>query len=273
MVQVKLRGLNVLHAPPDNRGFPRFLYMGGAKSPFFICAKNNNVILQGFFLGMDMADIKYKIVRSDRKSIALVIDSEARLIVRAPFGTREGEITGFIKQKKRWIIEKQKKISALNTKHSPVAIKNGGNFVYQGKTYTIKIGSVSKIQFSGNKIIIPKGFKKEKVVAWLKREARKLINERLEKYAGIMGIRYSTVRLSGARTRWGSCSGRDRLSFTWRLIMCPIEAIDYVIIHELCHITYKNHSPAFWAMVKRICPKFKEPKNWLKNNRKLMDII
>jgi len=220
-----------------------------------------------------MTDIKYKVVRSDRKTLVLVINSEAKLTVRAPFGTAESEITKFINQRKRWILEKQKKISSLNNKHSPVTFKNGESFMYQGSDYTIKYSNVAKIKICDGNILVPKTFKKEKIISWLKREARKLINERLEKYAAIIGVRYSSVRLSGARTRWGSCSGRDNLNFTWRLIMCPIAAIDYVIIHELCHITYKNHSPGFWAMVKHVCPKFKEQKNWLKTNRKLMDII
>ena len=220
-----------------------------------------------------MTNIQYKTIRSDRKSIALVIDSEARLTVRAPFNARESEITSFIKQKKRWIIEKQKKISALSNKHTPVEIKNGGNILFKGDNYTIKMSNVSRIKISGENIIIPRGSKKEKVTAWLKKEAKKLIRERLDIYAGIMGVRYSTLRISGARTRWGSCSGRDSLNFTWRLIMCPIQVIDYVIVHELSHITHKNHSPVFWTRVKKVIPDFKEQKNWLKSNRKLMDII
>ena len=220
-----------------------------------------------------MTDIQYKIIRSDRKSLALVIDSEAKLTVRAPFNAMGSEITNFIRQKKRWIIEKQKKISALSNKYAPVVIKNGGNILFQGNNYTIKMSNVSRIKISGENIIIPKGSKKEKVVSWLKKEAKKLIRERLDIYAGIMGVRYSALRISSARTRWGSCSGRDSLSFTWRLIMCPIQVIDYVIVHELSHITHKNHSPVFWTRVKNVIPDFKEQKNWLKSNRKLMDII
>jgi predicted metal-dependent hydrolase len=220
-----------------------------------------------------MTGIEYKLIRSDRKSITLIIDSEARLTVRAPFNARESEITDLIRQKKRWIIEKQKKISALSNKHAPVVIKNGGNILFQGNNYTIKMSNVSRIKISGENIILPRGSKKEKVTAWLKKEAKKLIRERLDMYAGIMGVRYSALRISGARTRWGSCSGRDSLSFTWRLIMCPIQVIDYVIVHELGHITHKNHSPVFWTRVKNVIPDFKEQKNWLKSNRKLMDII
>jgi len=220
-----------------------------------------------------MTNIPYKIIRSDRKTITLVINSDAKLSVRAPFDAGETAIIKFINQKKRWILEKQKKILALKNKHSPVVLKNGESFLFQGNTYIIKFDSVPKIKISGENILLPKGFKKEKVIAWLKREARKLINERLEKYAGIMGVGYSAVRISSARTRWGSCSGRNNLSFTWRLIMCPLAAIDYVIVHELCHIAFKNHSPAFWERVKKFYPDFKEQKKWLKANRRIMDMI
>jgi len=220
-----------------------------------------------------MTDIQYKIVRSDRKSVVLVINSEAKVIVRAPFDFKESEIEKFIKKKRRWILEKQKKISALNTKINPVVFKNGESVPFLGSSYTFKVSSGSRMKISGENIIVPKGFKKEKVVAWMKREAKKLISERLDMYADNMGLSYSVFKLSGARTRWGSCSGRNNLNFTWRLIMCPVEVIDYVIVHELSHIRHKNHSPEFWALVKSVIPNFKEMKTWLKANRKLMDII
>jgi len=220
-----------------------------------------------------MTDIPYKIIRSNRKAVTLVVNSDAKLIVRAPFDARESEIAAFINQKKRWILEKQKKFSAMNSKYKPVAFKNGESFIFMGDEYTIKYGNAAKIKISGAEILIPKTFKKERIVSWLKREAKKLIMERLDKYSKLMIVRYSSVRISGARTRWGSCSGRDSLNFTWRLIMCPVQVVDYVIVHELSHITYKNHSPGFWAMVKSVIPNFKEQKNWLKVNRKLMDII
>jgi len=220
-----------------------------------------------------MTNIPYKITRSNRKTITLVINSDAKLSVRAPFEASEAAIVKFINQKKRWILEKQKKFSALKNKHSPVILKNGESFLFQGSTYIIKFGSVPKIKISGENLLLPKGSKKEKVVAWLKREARKLINERLEKYSCFMRVDYSAVRISSARTRWGSCSGRNNLSFTWRLIMCPLAAIDYVIVHELCHIAFKNHSPAFWERVKKFYPDFKEQKKWLKANRRIMDMI
>jgi predicted metal-dependent hydrolase len=220
-----------------------------------------------------MTDIPYKIIRSSRKNITLIIDSKANLIVRAPYSANKSDIIDFIKIKKRWITEKQRQISAFIKKYNPVIIKNGKTLLFQGNTYTIALDDISNIRFAGNEILIPRKYTKEKTVAWLKKEARKLLHERVDLYADIMGVHYSSIRLSGAKTRWGSCSNKDNLNFTWRLIMCPVAVIDYVIVHELSHITFKNHSPGFWARVKSVIPNFKEQRNWLKNNRTLMEII
>jgi len=220
-----------------------------------------------------MIDIPYKIIRSDRKSIGLTINGEAQLIIRAPLNMTDNDIAKAIKKKKRWIADKQKKVSASIKKLAPVVIKNGGSLLYMGDYYTIVMGNVRKAQFSGGDIILPRGYTKEKVIAWLKKNARKMLFDRVEKQALVMGIRYSAIRISSARTRWGSCSGKDNLSFTWRLIMCPSSVIDYVIVHELCHTRFKNHSSDFWAMVSSFYPDYKEQRNWLKSNRRIMDLF
>ena len=90
---------------------------------------------------------------------------------------------------------------------------------------------------------------------------------------GISENAEGTVKLSEAKARWGSCSTKNNLNFSWRLVMCPLSVIDYVAVHELSHITYKNHSPAFWARVKTVLPTYEDDQEWLKANRKLMEII
>jgi predicted metal-dependent hydrolase len=78
------------------------------------------------------------------------------------------------------------------------------------------------------------------------------------------------VRISSARTRWGSCSSRGSLSFTWRLVMAPVEVVDYVIVHELAHLRVHNHSPEFWKEVARLMPDYAQRKQWLKDNGRLL---
>ena len=121
--------------------------------------------------------------------------------------------------------------------------------------------------------MIPIDATMENITAWLKSEAGKIIEERVARYANIMGVSYSGVKTSEAKGRWGSCSSKDSLNFAWRLVLAPLGIIDYVVVHELSHITYKNHSPQFWARVKTVLPNYKEQQDWLKANRLLMEII
>lgn len=220
-----------------------------------------------------MNSIPYKVIRSDRKSIALVIDNEANLVIRAPHNTKDKEIADFVDKKRHWIIDKQHQVSVFGEKHSPLLIETGESILYLGDTYTLLRDDVSEIKISSTNILIPENYNKENVVTWMKNEASKLLNERVAKYAGLMGITYESVKMSEAKARWGSCSVKNNLNFAWRLIMCPIAVIDYVVVHELSHVTYKNHSPAFWARVKTVLPHYKEQQDWLKVNRKLMEIV
>jgi len=215
----------------------------------------------------------YKIIRSNRKSIALIIDNSANLVVRAPNKTKDDDIKNLVEKKKRWIVDKQHKISTFDEKHSPVLVKTGESIIYLGNTYTIIKDNVSDIQFSNTHILVPNGYCKSELIKWLKSEAKKILAERIEKYVSLMGTKYSMFKLSDAKARWGSCSAKGNLNFAWRLIMCPITVIDYVVVHELSHITYKSHNSSFWARVKTVLPNYIEQQEWLKANQRLMEII
>ena len=220
-----------------------------------------------------MADILYNIVRSNRKSIALVIDSKANLVVRAPKNANDSDIAHFVEKKKRWISEKQHKVSAFSEEYSPVKIETGESLIYLGNTYTILKDTVLEIQLSCANVLIPKEYAKTEVIVWLKNEAKRVLSERVTKYASLMGVDYSAIKISEAKARWGSCSVKGNLNFAWRLIFCPIAAIDYVVVHELSHIAYKNHSSVFWARVKTVLPNYKEWQDWLRTNQRLVEIV
>ena len=93
-----------------------------------------------------------------------------------------------------------------------------------------------------------------------------MLTERVEFFAHAQGFKVKKIRISSARTRWGSCSAKGTLSFTWRLVMAPPDVIDYVVVHELCHLKELNHSKAFWAQVEAILPDYKTRRKWLKDN-------
>ena len=220
-----------------------------------------------------MQEIAYQVVRSNRKSVALVIDNEANLIVRAPLHMQDSVIDEFVQKKKRWISEKQQQVSVFGEKHPPVVVETGESLMYLGSTYAIIKDAVDGVQIAGNELIVPNEYGIEEMTAWMKSKALRIITERVSNYAGIMGVTPGDIKLSDAKARWGSCSTKNNLNFAWRLIMCPLSVIDYVVVHELSHITYKNHSPAFWARVKTVLPNYEDDQDWLKVNKKLMEII
>jgi predicted metal-dependent hydrolase len=215
----------------------------------------------------------YEIIRSNRKTIALVVDSNATLIIRAPFSVSDKEIKEIITKKQFWIAEKKKQIENFGVNHPKVEIENGAGVMYLGNSYTIAKEAVSDFKVVEPFIYAPVNATVETFTKWLKDEALIILTERVKRYASIMGVEYSKLSLSDAFARWGSCSNKNSLNFAWRLVMCPIIIIDYVVVHELSHITYKNHSSLFWARVKTIIPNCNECQEWLKVNRKLMEII
>ena len=213
-----------------------------------------------------MQEIAYQVVRSNRKSVALVIDNEANLIVRAPIQMSDTIIDEFVRKKRRWINEKQQQVAVFGEKHLPVVVETGENIMYLGSNYAIIKDEVDNVEVSGNELLVPEKCDVEALTAWYKEQALQIIKERIALYANVMGVTPGTVKLSEAKARWGSCSTKNNLNFAWRLIMCPLSVIDYVVVHELSHITYKNHSPAFWARVKTVLPNYEDAQEWLKVN-------
>jgi predicted metal-dependent hydrolase len=96
--------------------------------------------------------------------------------------------------------------------------------------------------------------------------ARAIIGGRVAHWAGVLELNYNRVSVKNQRTLWGSCSRRGNLNFSWRLAAAPPEALDYVVIHELCHLREMNHSKKFWAHVRAACPDYGARRRWLRDN-------
>jgi len=105
---------------------------------------------------------------------------------------------------------------------------------------------------------------------WYRREAKAIILEKVNEFAKQMHVNYQEISIKDQKSRWGSCSSKKNLNFNWRIIMCPEPVCDYVIIHELCHLTHMNHSPNFWGLVEKYCPAYKQYKKWLKDNYEIL---
>lgn len=215
-----------------------------------------------------------KIVRSRRKTIALVIDSDGELIVRAPFYASENDILRFVREKQNWIEQKAKEMKQKTKERPRLSLQEGETIPYLGRECMIFRGMTRKICFDGNAFLLPESEDAgAKLVSWYKKRAAVILKERVESIAEKMQVSPAGVRITSAKTRWGSCSYTNHLNFTWRLIMCPPEVVDYVVVHELCHIIHKNHSKSFWNCVEGIDTSYREHEKWLKENRRLMEVI
>lgn len=206
----------------------------------------------------------YRLVRSGRKTLSLQINKDAELIVRAPNRLSVKKIEQFIDEKSAWIIQKQQKIKK---QHPTVRYQNGEKFLYLGKYYPLKIIKQShpQLDFDGCYFYLcEKG--KTQFKHWYKMQFKKIALPRLAFYSDQSQLSYNQVRVKSQKTLWGSCSPANNINLNYLLIQSPIEVIDYVIVHELCHIRHKNHSKDFWNLVESILPNYKKNRQWLKEN-------
>lgn len=107
---------------------------------------------------------------------------------------------------------------------------------------------------------------RERIVLWLKSQARKAFCTEIEMQRQLHGFSYKNISLKDTRSRWGSCSQRGNLNFNWRLIMAPESVLRYVVVHETAHFEYMDHSANFWNLVAQRCPTFRKEKSWLREH-------
>ncbi len=210
-----------------------------------------------------------QLIRSKRKTLALIVQRDGSVIVRAPVSASEALIRQFVESKRAWILEKK----AQAQEQPPRVVRkfaDGEKFLYFGQEYPLSVvnGAEAGLRFEAGFFLNQNSQSEAPLLFenWYKAAARQALTERTRFYAQKFGLKYEKVHISSARTRWGSCSARGTLNFTWRLVMAPLEVIDYVIVHELAHLRVKNHSAAFWAEVAKMMPDYKIRRDWLKKN-------
>jgi predicted metal-dependent hydrolase len=216
------------------------------------------------------SDLVDQLVRSRRKTIAIIVQRDGTVLVRAPLKASERTIYAFIESKSAWIREKK----LLAAQHAPSQTRKfaaGEKFLLLGKEIPLRISLSQQAALT----LLDDGFNLSAKMLpqapavfehWYKARARLVLTGRVQLLAAQHGFHYDKVRITSARTRWGSCSSRGSLSFTWRLVMAPLAVVDYVVIHELAHLKVKNHSAVFWAEVTRLMPDYKRHRDWLKVN-------
>ncbi|MGB9907201.1 MAG: M48 family metallopeptidase [Candidatus Saccharicenans sp.] len=224
-----------------------------------------------------MPEIKFRLIRSNRRTVALEVNDQGDLIVRAPNRLELSAIKSILRSHRRWIARKLSEVERRRQLLRPKRFVEGENFLYLGREFPLLISHEARpaLRFTGQSFILSSRWKRqarEIFQKWYRKQAQAYLSDRVMKMAASNGFRFKKFRLSSARTRWGSCSAKRTISLTWRLILAPPEIIDYVIIHELAHTREKSHSPDFWKLVAGLRPDYRQRRRWLKQNGFMLNI-
>ncbi|MGP8152770.1 MAG: M48 family metallopeptidase [Smithella sp.] len=221
-------------------------------------------------------DVTYTVNRSKkrRKTISLQIGNNSEIRICAPYFTPVAEINRFIEEKQNWIFKAIQKRSQALLLHKEKDYVTGEIFYYLGQSYPLEAHfeplENTGVIFWDNHFFLNcptnRDMRKYYFVLWYKKKAREHISARVEYFNRKLNFQPRGIRITSAKQRWGSCSEDNSLAFSFRLMMAPPEVIDYVIIHELMHISQKNHSSKFWNLVVGLMPDYKEHRRWLQNN-------
>lgn len=213
------------------------------------------------------------IIKSYRRSLSLTISKTGELIVRAPKRLSADEIMKYIAEKEKWILSKQQEIQSRLSINKDIINYNQIQFL--GKKYSIeKINGIKKIELSDKSLILPAGIDNQvsRIKSWFIKIAKKILVERLEYFADLMQVDYSSVTINNSKSRWGSCDSNRNIKLNFRLVMLPHKALDFVLIHELAHIVEFNHSKEFYKVVASIMPSYKLQQKILKEHDYLLNV-
>lgn len=196
--------------------------------------------------------------RSNRRTLSLSILKDGKIVVKAPLKMSNETIAKFVYEKQDWI---QEKLAFLHNNHQKFDdIINYKKFLLFGNRYELRFSNVKKIQTSADEmaIIVPKTIPEDKVLQklklWYKKYAKEILEQRLEYISNLMKIVPSAMKINDTKGRWGACNSRGVISFNFRVVMLEPSIIDYVIVHELCHLVEMNHSKKFWNLVYSFLP-------------------
>ena len=223
--------------------------------------------------------IEYELKQTSRKNLLLRVDVACRVVCLAPRGVRLRDADAFVLSKRDWIAENLQKMRSVRESAAARNALAPDSILFRGKPVRIecKIGSPQSCTLSGDVLHLcvsdasPEHIR-EVLRGFLIDEANRVIEERFQFYIPFIGRQPTRVTVREQKTRWGSCSNHNTISINWKLIMAPSECLDYVVIHELCHLYEFDHSPAFWKRVEQYQKDYKVWKKWLKDNNSVLSV-
>ena len=220
--------------------------------------------------------IEFKVKRSRRSTADIILERDGNVLVRVPEKLSDEHIEDIIESKRYWIYKNLAEWRDLNSVRMAKSFRGGEGFLYLGRTYRLSLVADQEVQlmlkdgrFCLRRELVDEGDAAGAQAAfrefYAKKGERRLAN-RVDYYSPKVGVEPSGLVVRELGNRWASCSPNRKLSFHWKCMMAPLTIIDYIVVHELCHIREKDHTPAFWNEIDKVLPNYRERKEWLRKN-------
>ncbi|MFZ5649160.1 MAG: M48 family metallopeptidase [Bacillota bacterium] len=232
------------------------------------CQKSGQIRLGGRLVSYSVRYSK----KSKRPALKIDIDSGLEVIL--PEGSGKANPDHLIKSRESWVLAGLARVDLLKEKIKQRGLEENSVVLYLGREYRmvriIRNDVSPYVKFDDDRffVTVPDDTP-EKTAAvlekWYRSQAEKIFNERARAIGAKMNLKYNRIFIRSQQTRWGSCSRLRNLSFNWRLVMAPVQVIDYLIVHEMAHTEEMNHSANFWRLVERACPDYRAHRKWLKD--------
>jgi predicted metal-dependent hydrolase len=234
------------------------------------------ILMGKYDITLDRQTISYTLKRSYKaKLIWLNIKRKTGLTVTIPCSYEIENLPEYLTINSKWILRNLDKYCHEQPALQVMNIRPANTISYLGKFIPImhkrKNSGQTALKLEQNNLIIShnstsKYLSSVELEQWYRLQASKLIKNKVEIFSQQMGLTYNRVVIRDQKSRWGSCSYRKNLNFNWRLIMAPEPVLDYVVLHELCHLKEMSHSKSFWSLLGSYCPRWHELRNWLDNH-------
>jgi predicted metal-dependent hydrolase len=220
-------------------------------------------------------EIEYALTYAARKTLAIHVHPDRSVTVKAPAGSNLAAVEGFLRKRAPWILRKQAEFAALPPKQPPRRYVSGESFSYLGRHYRLKVSEGErewvKLARGYLEVTTPNkantAYVQAQVELWLRRQAQRHLHERvvalLPRFKPL-ALAEPELAVRAMKSRWGSCTGKGKITLNLHLMRAPRPCIDYVVVHELCHLVEHNHGKGFYALMDRVMPEWRKRREELK---------
>ncbi len=225
---------------------------------------------------------------AQRRTLAIAVDGRAAVSVFSPWHVPERQVRAFVEQKIAWVLEKLQASRSLSVFLNGRGFEDGREFLFLGRRYLLRVhegeGRRARVHFDdqGWSAVLPPGADaagraqelRRAMVRWYRAQAEEVLGARVFHYARVLGKEPKRIAVRAQKRVWGNCDFRAQaIRLNWQIILAPVDVIDYVVVHELCHLFFPDHSKRFWRKVEEVLPDFKKRKAWLKDNAQEMVLV